>query len=465
MTTLRPLVIINNHNSLTQLKICADIMAQGHEIAPIAISTASHFEKARQIVAEIGIATCWENEAASQRTSALADTASPSANQSLKSVAMAVVNNSSLGQYARDLNIRRKLKAARRRATTIFDEHRPTVLLSMSDRTHDYMEAALLLEARRRRIRIILPYVAHYDVEGALGYRRGADGNVLPEYASWLRPTLYKLWSARLLRGTLHEGVFFQQPFLLNAHRRSGSMSSFPWWVGNGLSDIVCVNSFHSHEVYRRHRVPESKLRIVGDIFYDTLFALYGRRAALRDDLVKKYGLSPGRKLIVLAMPQYLEQGYFDAPRHWAEIDRIVASLCEQDADLMISLHPRMNADHYRHLSGKFACRIAEERLAAILPAADLFVAHYSSTVEWAVLCGVPAIVVDALDKPLSLFNHLTSVRVVKPPELMAAAQQALTQPVDCKDDWLNLSREQVFDGQTAERYRRLMKPSEIKNP
>jgi hypothetical protein len=373
-----------------------------------------------------------------------------------KQLLTAFCDNFSLGQYARELNSRRKLLKAQRRAAAIFDKHRPTVVLSMTDRSHDYIESGLLQEARRRGISIILPYVAHYDVEGALGYRRDSRGKILPQHTPWRRPTLYKLWMAWRLAGTLYKGVFFQDAFVLNALRKHGAMSPYPWWTGNGLSDLVCVNSQHSLDVYRRHRVPAAKLRITGDIFFDTLYAAYHEKPQLRQNIVAKYGLSPERKLIVLAMPQYLEQGYFDAKRHWAEIERIVEVLSARDADLVISLHPRMEPADYSYLPGKFPCRISDERLASILPAADLFISHYSSTVEWAILCGIPTVVVDALDFPLSIFDHLTSVRVVKPDQLAKSVDTALVQKPDFADDWQQLSRDLVFDGKTFERYRRL---------
>lgn len=453
MGQIRPLLVINNHNSLTLIKICSDIGAQGHALAPVAVASDRHFDECRQALAGWGTAVCWNGVSIPQGTATAAARTSSPTRRRLRGTLEFLADNLSPGQYARELNIRWKLKRLQKRAAAIFDEHKPNVVLSMSDRNHDYLESCLLLEARRRGIRIILPYVAHYDIEGAMGYRLDTNGRVLAEYAPWTRPTLYKLWAARRLRHTMQSDVFFQHSFLLNAHDKNGSMSAFPWWTGNGLSDVVCVNSRHSFDVYRENRVAEAKLSIVGDIFYDTLFAACERRADLRRELTQKYKLTPDRKLIVLAMPQYAEQGYLDAKRHWEEIERLLSILSRRGADLLISLHPRMDPREYSYLSDKFSSRIAGERLASVLPAADLFVSYYSSTVVWATLCGIPAIVADALGNRLSLFDYLTSVQVVEPRHLSEAVDAALTGVIDFTQDWRELSHGDVFDGRTAHRY------------
>jgi hypothetical protein len=56
---------------------------------------------------------------------------------------------------------------------------------------------------------------------------------------------------------------------------------------------------------------------------------------------------------------------------------------------------------------------IIQERLASVLPAADLLVGTFSSTVAWAVGLGIPALVVDAIGSNFQLYRNVEGVVVV----------------------------------------------------
>ena len=330
-------------------------------------------------------------------------------------------------------------------------------MITLSDRSHDYVEASTLWVGRRNGIPIIIPFMSHYDIDSALEYRRGPDGKTDPELLPFWPPSPYKWISWLRLRRQMHKGIFFQPPYLLNANRRAGTLSRYPWWVGHGLSDIVCVDSRHTAEKFQRHGVDPRKIAVTGHLAYDRVFKGACQRKTLKSDLFEKYSLDATRPLLVLSMPQYAEQGYMDWQEHWREIDAIMAGLCAVNANLLISLHPRSDRAAYRHLAEKFPCRFAEEALADIIGAADLFAASNSSTFNWAALCGVPSI---AVKSPVRLlYDYLQTVHPVYDSGRIAVEAARILQntPPSFEADWETLSRDHVFDGRFNLRFLELL--------
>ena len=92
------------------------------------------------------------------------------------------------------------------------------------------------------------------------------------------------------------------------------------------------------------------------------------------------------------------------------------------------------------------------------MPIADLFIATYSSTVTWAVLCGINTIVVDFYNLNLSYYDSLNTVKIVKIREQFdPQIKNMLKEEQDFSQDWYKLARDVVFDGKTIERYRVLL--------
>jgi hypothetical protein len=57
----------------------------------------------------------------------------------------------------------------------------------------------------------------------------------------------------------------------------------------------------------------------------------------------------------------------------------------------VICLHPSVSYDEFRHLE-QAGVRIARRPTAELIPLCDLYVASVSSTIRWAIACGVPVV-------------------------------------------------------------------------
>ena len=460
---MKIVVVVNNHNSLGTLEFCARL---------------KHFDPAISVMAACSALTARRDKAVFARLSVPAFVVTPGVTVAPKvpeapatqvpatvpappqpqSALRCLIPHLPFYAWAREQVIHARMRACQKKVLALFETEKPDIVMSLSDRSHDYVEAATLWAARRNGTPIVIPFISHYDIDAALVYRRLPDGRMDPELRPFWPPSPYKWLTWLRLRGQMHKGIFFQPTFQLNANRRAGTLSAYPWWVGNGLSDIVCVDSPHTAEKFIQHRVNPAKIAITGHLSYDRVFASHRNREPVRESIFRKYGFTPGRELLVFSMPQYAEQGYMDWKRHWAEIEAIMAPIAAAGRNLLISLHPRSDRRQYDYLQEKFGCRFADEPLSDIIGAADLFLASNSSTFTWATLCGIPAI---AVRSPIHLlFDFLETVREVYDPARITAEIEALlgADKLSFARDWKTLSRDQVFDGRFNERFLALLR-------
>ncbi len=342
-----------------------------------------------------------------------------------------------------------RLKREKRLAARLFDQIAPNLVVAFGDR-HPDIEAPILLVARERGVKVVIPYVVYSGKDIMVEVRKNEPG------LHARRPfSLYRWRKAKHFRHQLHEGLFYQPPNLLAAYEKFGALSSYPWCLGNGLSDVICVDSETTAQRYQNDRVNPEKITIIGDVVYDKIADSLHRRHEIRAAIIEKYGLHENLKLIVLALPQLAEQGVMDWESHWKEIRFLVDEVSRAGQNLLISLHPRADPNEYAFLETEYSCRIAQERLSDFVCAADVFMANYSSTVIWAVLCGIKTVVVDFYGLNYRFFDYLTSVTIVRDRERLPSALVAAVQggEVDFSADWKALSRQDVFDGRTIQRY------------
>lgn len=454
------LIIFNNHNSKSLLLLMGNIRRLRSDVSiTVMFSSRAMAEQHRNQLQQLHAATvivsgrqvvdfdCQSGEelGGQEKRGEL--------RAALMRIGRRVGNSSVIFYFPKQLWITLNLALMKRALQRFFMRSRFTAVLSVSDRSHDYLEAASLHTARLAKVKVVIPYAAMYDIEAALGYRKDKRGKILREFLPYPPISLYKAISYYRLKRTLYKGIFFQAPYILNAHRAQGTLSSYPWWVGNGLSDVVCVDSARSKNIYRDNRVAEEKIQIIGHSQYDDVYHSFCNRFAIREALAKSYKLDSANDIVILSLPQHFEQGYMESGEHFDLIRRVLKYLSEVDCNLLISMHPRQKIENYRFIEAEFGVRIIQENLSDVIGAARVFVASNSSTLSWANLCGVPAI--NLLGPTQDLHAFLSNVHAVKDySEIPSKVQRILGEDVHCfKRDWELLSRAEVFDGKFVERF------------
>lgn len=344
------------------------------------------------------------------------------------------------------------------RTRIIFNKFNPDIILANGDRSCG-IEPVFLKIARKRKVRIIIPFYVNYsDLNGCVKTRSNRPLCTLSKRSPFITKYFTKKYQYPQVIKNDKKKVLFYEPSQLFLQDKLGTLSDNPWYMGNGLSDVLCVASRVACEEYQAQGVPERKIRIIGDVIYDQLRINYLRRKEIKKDIINKYDLQKDRRIIIIALPQLAQHSFLSEKEHWNETNYLIGKVSEIENDVLLSLHPRMNLKNYSFLEKQYNCRILEERLYKVLPMADMFIATYSSTVTWAVLCGINTIIVDFYGLNLSYFNALNTVKTVKKREqFVQLIENVLVEKQDFSHDWHKLARDIVFDGETIERYRDLL--------
>lgn len=144
------------------------------------------------------------------------------------------------------------------------------------------------------------------------------------------------------------------------------------------------------------------------------------KKTTLHADISKKY-FARHLPLVLVAMPQLREHNILPA----TEDDRFSKNLVEAVASIpgcnvLLSLHPKMKTQEYLHLEECAAhVHIAkDERLSTCLPAADMFISCFQSTLYWAPLCGVLPVFLDYFEMGYD-FQEFKSFQVLRCLEAM----------------------------------------------
>jgi hypothetical protein len=317
---------------------------------------------------------------------------------------------------------------------------------------HRDLEPIFLRICQDLRIPVLIPYMAFFGEEEDLVPSKIRKGYLVRGDSLW--GSRYIVEAQKRHQGHIRNNCFYYPHIWANALDRFGVLSGNPWFMGSGKSDILCLPNVLLRDHYVSNGVPAEKIRIIGDTSFDRIYQGVEARENLRATLSRKYRLSVNRKFIVCALPQLAEHGILLWDRHWDEIHFLCNALTALGHNVLLSLHPKVERNIYGHLATHYNCAILDERLSVALPVADMFVATNSSTVFWAVMLGIKAVVLNYYGVSTKMFNFLNTVTVVTEKQtLPARLSEALTLPVDFTQDWQALSRDQVFDGKTIQRY------------
>ncbi|MCG7489655.1 hypothetical protein MHN79_09135 [Vibrio sp. Of14-4] len=334
-------------------------------------------------------------------------------------------------------------------AKDIVSKHDFNVMFVNGDR-HLGIEPVFLKISKELNITSIIPYLVDYSDEERIFFNNPETKYVTPD----LFISNYVKKSQKEFIHTSARGYYYYRHPVASALKKFGVLTSDPFVMGKGKSDILCLNNNYYADQYIEKGVDERKIKVVGDISYDTLYQAYIKKNDIVSMVISKYHLDRKKKTVIIALPQLGEHHILPWDRHWEEVRFILSSVSKLEVNVLVSLHPRMIRSDYQFIELEFGCHILEERLANVIVVADLFVATYSSTVVWAVLCGINSAVLDFYDLGYNMYDFLNSIIKIKDKQyLIKGLKSGLIDHRDFSEDWFNLSKEDVFDGNTISRY------------
>lgn len=345
------------------------------------------------------------------------------------------------------------------RVKEIFAEIQPDIVMVSGDR-HKDLEPPVLKACKDLQIPSIVPYFAFSGDQTAKKMREGKRIYQKDIFSSLFTRCVFNRFPEQVF-----ENHLFYTPSLTVALEKFGALSKNPWTMGNGLANLICVDDQHTYNRYLSKGVDGSKIRVIGNAAYDPLYDSYINKFNVLRDLVSKYDLDPTKKIVIVTPEPLAEHNLTDWGSHWQEINFLIESVGRLEVNTLVSLHPRVDPQMYSFLQINFKCKILQERLFEVLPAADLFVAGKSSTIVWSVLCGINYVTYDFWGYNYSMYDFLKTLKVVtERDKFVDALQAALKMDLDFTQDWKKLSRESIFDGKVIDRYIQLVKIEAARN-
>jgi len=208
--------------------------------------------------------------------------------------------------------------------------------------------------------------------------------------------------------------ILYRPRYALEALNDWIMLPRYPWVMGGGNSDYILVAGKNTKERLIKLGCYEKKIRITGLAVHDDLYINHINKIIIKQRLFEKYNFIDSKPLIILSPAQLYEEKFVELNTARQELEKLIFLCSNIDANVLISLHPRMNKKLYLESISKFDIPVADENLFEIIVSADIFSSSYSSTVEWAVICGVPAVIYDFYQLNYSRYNDYKGVVVNK---------------------------------------------------
>lgn len=200
-----------------------------------------------------------------------------------------------------------------------------------------------------------------------------------------------------------------------------GLAPEHPWLPNSSRVDAILAESPAMQRYYREMRFPETQVRLTGAAADDEMAAAKTFRDELRGRLCRKLALDPSRPLLLCAWPtdqfgsrkRALEfTSYQQVCEAWA---RTLATVRRtSDYNIVIRPHPVTNREYLASVLRPYRLKATEIDTMELVPLCDLFVACVSSTLRWAIACGVPAINYDCYDYGYTDFDPAKGTFTVK---------------------------------------------------
>ena len=342
------------------------------------------------------------------------------------------------------------------RMAALFRDPLPAAVLVFEDRAA-YPEMVFLAHARHHGVRSLLVSFAASSVESDATARRDRPDHLI-DVPPW---RALKRWLANRYPNQARDTpwgrmLFFSAPESL-ALAATNLLDGRNWHYGGGAVDACTKLSKEDLENARAEGAPIEKFIVAGQPMMDAMYQSRARAAEIRAALAAKYLLRLDGPFLVCAVPQAGEHALVDWERHMELTATLFRALGASGGNVLLSLHPRSRPETYAALARESGCCLLEERLSGVLAVADIFVASYSSTVRWALLMGIPTIMIDLLGFGYEQFAGLPGSVVTRDATELRRVLQKLIADTGERD---RMGREaaaqaagrEIFDGRVCAR-------------
>jgi hypothetical protein len=268
----------------------------------------------------------------------------------------------------------------------------PDVIVLPEDNIETLSTIFVARGAARNIPSIIIPFTipnplepARYYLNNPLYQAKGLFARIVTAY--------YPKWRIR------HEGKdLLRQPAIKAlCQEMLGLSSPAPWILNRGGAFSVALDSEVQRDLYLKLGFPPGQLRVTGDVNGEALYRGWSNRSNLVEELCTRYGLRPGRPLILCGFPPDQYEGTDTSRYEFPSYDTLVQAwmgsfkALGERANILVRPHPRVPFDRLARFEDP-NIKLTWQPTAELIPLCDLYAASISATIRWAIACGIPTV-------------------------------------------------------------------------
>lgn len=286
-----------------------------------------------------------------------------------------------------------EIKRQNRLSAELLDRHKPDLLILPLEAL-GHLSANLAAAASDRGIPcVIVPYTVPVNIGEIcerwcerIYYEKYGMNSLINRFVARRYPQwVYEYRGKKLLRLTAPQ-IF--------ACECAGMAPRQPWKAG-GLqySEMIAVENEAMHDYYVKEGYPPEKLRITGTMADDMLASGLADAGRRHDEICRELGMDKNKPILLTSMPPdfaHRESCQFktfsDLVEFWT---KTLVSLGKYN--VIVRLHPSLSYEELRHIE-QWGARISRRDTAWLMPVCRIFVTTVSSTIRWAIACGIPVV-------------------------------------------------------------------------
>jgi len=329
--------------------------------------------------------------------------------------------------------------------------------VTLTDMYLNFDNASFIKSAYDLKIPIVVPFLLEWNPESIISMISMIKYS--SNYTLNLDSSKYQRNVFKKYKDQTYKQYYFYHAYQYKVLSQLGILSTKPWFNGGGASSLVAVADQYAYNEHVEMGINKNKLKIIGNISYVNLYNSFVNRKQLKKEIIKKYNLKYNR-IIIICLTHWWEHGLSDKKTHWDIVHKTISATIKNrdNYSFFITLHPSMDKKNYIFLEKQYNVKIFEERLMSVLPIADIYVVGQSSTVPWAILCGIKTLMI-TFYKKIYLYDKLDSITYAdSEQEIDNKLKYLLTNDIVFKNDWFLLSRDIVFTNKIANNYINEMK-------
>ncbi|MCL5272946.1 MAG: CDP-glycerol glycerophosphotransferase family protein, partial [Gammaproteobacteria bacterium] len=308
---------------------------------------------------------------------------------------------------------------------------------------------------------LVLPYTICNQTEAFQALKERNDLSIHTKPINKVIGILFRSW----VMTDGQRAVLRLPAYHVLGHLITRSSPPDPWMMNSGYANVIAIENEQMFAYYRNSGIPASKMKITGACYDDNLATYYLDKENQRLKLYKQLNIQTNKPLFLIGgfpnqilgnPPGFDFKDAEDAVNFITEcIDRF-----KNDYELLFRPHP-----NYMDLSDLFAKKniiVTDIDTAQLVAVSDVYLAFASSTIRWAISCGVPTINYDMFYYDFSDFKQVNGVLNACTKDEFKNAVKQMSDPDQYKKltTFLEVEKKQwgYLDGQSVARINNLVR-------